>query len=334
MPPFTQGLTIIQSGRESTKGTLVAATSKLAVESDLRLTLLDELARPKVIKGLLIANRGDELAVHRGVEWEIPPTILIFNQIQQILAMSFVGGIAPSGVGPYTWTYNRNPAADPTLDARTFEIRQTDGATPSDWEFGYGMCQSLEFTFAENEPVKWTARGFGRRLQTSTLTAGQALPTFNSVPTAMATAYIDTTWAGIGGTPVAGQVLGARFRLMTGLINWMTLDARTDLDFTIDAIDPDEVKVEIELVILATAGGQWATEKTAAEAATLRAVEIRGVGGADSIKLQALCKHTPGSVFPDEIRNGSRIITLRLEGSTDVTNFARAIVVNTAATLG
>src|SRR3972149_2593194 len=162
MPSYSQGLTIIQSGREATKGTAVAATSKFAVEG-FTTRPIDAIIRPKIIKGLLLANPGDELAVHRGMEWEIANSPVIYNQFQQFLAMVYKGAVSPAGAGPYTWTYTRDPTADPTLDSRTFEVRQTDGATPNDIEFAYGMCQSLEISGAENEALRFAARGFGRR---------------------------------------------------------------------------------------------------------------------------------------------------------------------------
>lgn len=334
MPPYTQGLTIIQSGRETTKGTLVAATSKLAAESQFKVMPRDLVVRPKIIQGLLLANPGQELVTMRGVEWEIPPTELIYNQIQQLFAMAIKGGVTPTGAGPFIWTYTRDPTGNPTLDARTIEYRLTDGTTPSDWKFGYGMCRQLEISGAENEPLRYSARGFGRRLQTATLTAAQALPAFSSVPMALSTVYIDSTWAGRGTTQVSGQVLGWRFTIGSGAKPIAAADGRADLDFSIDVLDPDEVTIGIELVILATAGGQWATEKTAAEAQSLRAVEIRAVNGADSLKLQALCKHTAGSVFPDDVRDGVPIVPLRLEGSSDATNAFAAVLINGAATLG
>lgn len=332
MGVYNEALTIVQSGRESTKGTLVATTSKTAVERII-VRPKDQLARPKLLKGLKLANRGNELAVMRGIEWEIPDTPVIYNQLQQFLAMAYKGGVTPTGANPYTWTYPRDPTIHPTLDSRTFEVRQTDGATPNDWKFGYTMLEALEFTGAENEPLKFNARGYARRIQTATLTAAQALPSIAIPPMALSQVYIDSTWANLGTTAIAGQVLGWKYRFETGSKPLMTADARSDLDFTVDIIDEDAVRLAIELVILATAGGQWATEKTAAEAGTLRAVEIRAVVGADSLKLQGLAKHTPGSVFPDDLREGQRIVTLRLEGSTDDTNFAQAILINSKSAM-
>ncbi len=332
MGVYNEALTIIQSGRESTKGTLVPATSKCAIEK-MRVRPIDQFARPKLLKGLKLANRGNETVVFRGIEWEIPDTPVVFNDLQKYLAMAYKGGVAPTGVGPYTWTYPRDPTIHPTLDSRTFEVRQTDSATPSDWEFGYAMLQAIEFSGAQDDIVRFNARGFARRLQTSTLTAAQAMASVVIPAVGLSSVYIDSTWVNLGTTLVSGQLLGWKYRFETGEMPQRTIDARPDLDHTIDVINEDNVKLRVELVILATAGGQWATEKTAAEAGTLRAVEVRTVVGADSLKLQGLCKHTNASTFPDDDRDGQRIITLQLEGSTDDTNFAQAILINSKATM-
>jgi hypothetical protein len=329
---YNRGLQLIQSGLESTKGTLVAATSKCAVEQ-LKITPIDEYARPKIAKGLVLANRGNEVVVRRGVEWEIPETPVVYDQLQHLLAMAYGVG-AVGGGPPYTSTWTRVPTANPGLASRTFEYRMTDGATPSDWKFGYGMLQELAFSGGSGEQVKFSAKGFGRRIQTATLTAGQAVPAIVQGPVALSTLYIDTTFAGLGGTNIAGQLLSWKYTFSSGAKPLYTNDARSDLDFNLDGVDPDEVKVMIELVMLATAGGQWATEKTAAEAGTLRAVEIRNVVSANAtLKLQALVKHTPASIFPSDEQDGQQVITLQLEGSTDDVNFAQAVLVNTAGVL-
>src|SRR3972149_3216892 len=295
MPSYSQGLTIIQSGREATKGTAVAATSKFAVEG-FTTRPIDAIIRPKIIKGLLLANPGDELAVHRGMEWEIANSPVIYNQLQQFLAMVYKGGASPGAGPPYTWTYTRDPTADPTLDSRTFEVRQTDGATPNDIEFAYGMCQSLEISGAENEALRFAARGFGRRIQSSTLTAAQALPPVVIPPMALPQVHIGDRWATRGATAIAGQVLGWRHTIESGIKPLMTADARADLDFTVDVLDWNEVKLGLELGILATAGGQWATEKTKAEAGALGAGGGRPGGGAGSLQLQGRLEDKPGGV--------------------------------------
>lgn len=327
MPNLNDGFELYQWGREATRGTLVAATSKLAVDR-LKITPNDAVDRPQIAKGLLVANRGNELVVARGVDWEIPDSRVVFNQLQSFMAMALQGNVASTGVGPYVWTHTRNPAADPGLDARTFELRQSDGATPSDWEFGYGMLSRLEVMGAENEALKFNAAGFGRRLQTSTLTAAQAFPSIVIPPMALSSVYIDDTFAALGTTLIAGQVLGWKWTFESGAYPIPTADARADLDFMLHGYDPNNVKQAMEIVILATAGGQWATEKARAEAAALRAVEIRATVGADILKLQGLFKYTAGSVLPDDSRNGQRIATLRLEGSTDDVNYARSIITN------
>jgi hypothetical protein len=333
MPTYNEALTLYQSGREATKGTLVTATSKLAVEK-LSIKPIDTPYRPKLAKGLVTANRGNLLAAtQRGIEWDIPDTSLIFDQLQIFLAMALKGGVAPGSGPPYTWTYTRDPTINPTLDSRTFFVRLTDGGTPSDWKFGYAMLQELSVKGAPNEALKMSAKGFGRRLQTATW-AAQAFPTIVQAPMPLTTVYIDTTWGGLGGSVIAGQVIGFTWNFMSGARPLWLADGQADLDFSIDVTNAENVKATLSLVILATASGQWATEKTAAEAGTLRAVEVRSTVSANAtLKLQGLYKHTPASVFPDEDQEGQRVVTLELESDTDDTNFAQAVLINTTAAM-
>src|SRR3989304_3770359 len=100
MPSYSQGLTIIQSGREATKGTAVAATSKFAVEG-FTTRPIDAIIRPKIIKGLLLANPGDELAVHRGMESEPSTSLVSLNPKIDGMCDNSEMRISPAGAGPY-----------------------------------------------------------------------------------------------------------------------------------------------------------------------------------------------------------------------------------------
>lgn len=80
--------------------------------------------------------------------------------------------------------------------------------------------------------------------------------------------------------------------------------------------------------------GQYDTEKTKAEAQDLRALRIQTDGASSrQLKLDALVRHTAGSVFAAGRSNGQDIVVLRFEGTTDGTNFFEATVVNGVANL-
>jgi hypothetical protein len=332
MPKYNKKFKLAQSGRESTKGTLVPATQRMMVKEFVLTPRVEAERDQELMKGLL-APGGDELIFRHGVDWSVPETPVVFDQFMAWLAMAFKGGVAPTGVGPYTWTYLRDITADPNVDARTFEVRETDAATPSDWEFGYAMLKKLTVKFAQGQSVRFTAEGFGRKLQTSTLTALSNTAVVQA-PNALTKCYIDSTWAGVGGTQVVGQVLGAEFTIETG-IDWEeTMDARADMDYDHHAVGMPNLSAQI--VILTQPSGQWATEKTAAEAGpggTLRAVQLEAaVSASANLKLQGLFKHD-GSVFPDGEQKSQRTATLRLVGTHDGAAMCRAILINNASTM-
>lgn len=332
MPQYNKKFKLSQSGREATKGTLVAATQRQMLK-EFGITLRTEAERDQeLLKGIL-AEGGNELIFRHGVDWSVPETPVVFGQFMAWLAMTFKGGVTPTGVGPYTWLYTRPITSDPNVDSRTFEVRETDGATPSDWEFGYAMCRRLTVKFAQGQSVRFMAEGFGRRLQTSTLTA-LSNPAVVQAPNALTKLFIDSTWAGVGTTQVVGQVLGAEFTIETGLDWEETMDARADMDFQIHTVGSP--KISAQIVILTQPSGQWATEKTAAEAApggTLRAVQIEAAVSANAnLKLQGLFKHD-GSVFPDGEQKSQRTATLKLVGSTDDAALCRAILTNDSSSM-
>ena len=321
-----EGLRLFQWGRETTRGTAVPATSIIAVQ-DIDFAPEDEVVRPKLRKGLLHRNPGGEVVVKRGTTFSVAEGPVVFRQLQHWLSMSVRGGVTAVGAtAPYTWTFTRSLTADPSPDSWTFERRLSDGATSKDNRWSYGLLSQIAFSFAENEALQFSAQGFARRIQASTLTPALTMPVTEIPPAALAKVYIDDTWAARGTTQVTGQVLGATFTFHTGFKPLMSLDARADLDFTTHILDPGEVGFELELVMLVA--GQYDIEKAKAEAAALRAVRLEIVSGSDSLKLDMLAKHEKGSLFKIDTKDGQDIVTMSLVDSDDGTNMFEAVVVN------
>jgi len=115
MPQTIEQLRTFQWGREGTRGTAVAATSKMAV-TDVQFAPLDSVYRPKLKKGLLHRNPGSETVITRGTKFTIPETPVIYDQIQNFLLSSIKGAVTPSGGNPYTWAIARLLTADPNPD--------------------------------------------------------------------------------------------------------------------------------------------------------------------------------------------------------------------------
>ena len=323
-----------QWGLESTRGTAVPATSKILVPY-IDFEPIDELFRPDEARGLVQRYKGFETPLRRGTKWTVPDAAYSYEQAPNWASMSIKGAVAPTGVGPYVYTYTRDPVADPVPSAWTLERRLSDATNFVDNEFAYAMLSRITWKAAQNGPVLFNAEGFARRIQASTFTAALSLPTPELPVAALSKVYIDSTWANLGTTQIVGQVLDWEIGFNTGLSGIMTADGRTDLDFTGYIFGSAEVQLNVKIVMLVKPGsGQYATEKTAAEAQTLRAVRIQTTGsGSRDFKWNMLLKHMQASVFKIGEREGQDIVELNLVESTDGTNFFSHVITNNVAAI-
>lgn len=318
---------------ESTAGTDLATTSKTVIE-EFMVTPEDEVFRPQHKAGLLVANKGNEQAMTRGTRWTARGK-LCYEQAQHWLEGAIAGAITPTGTNPYTWTFTRNATAVPTLDSYTFERRISDGSNVIGNAWHYAMIDALTIKGSPRSMIEYEAQGFARRVQTETLTAGQSLPgTITFMPHGTSALYIDSTYANRGTTIVSSQLLDWSLTIRPGLEPFFTADGRSDLDYPTVALNDENIGLEFNATLLVPGtSSQYATEKTAAEAQTLRACEVRltDSGGSMSLKLQFLAKHEKGSLFELGKQNGQNVVQVKLVGSTDATNYMAAVLVNATA---
>lgn len=317
MAGYPMALDINQWAREATFGTDLAATSKVLCET-LNFTPQSEFKRPPVARGLMQRNRGYETPVKRWTNWSSEGPVS-YEQLQNWLCM-LENVASPTGSGPYVWTHTMNPASVPAPKSFTFERRVTDGATPIVHAWHAAMLQSLELSGADGELLRFAANGFARRIQTGeSITAALSLPTPELPPTPLMTLFIDSAWGSLGGTQVAAQILGFTFKINTGYKPLWTLDGRSDLDYTTYVVDAAERSIECSITCLL--GGQYATERAAAEAGTLRAVRLAIAGSSSrALAIDFLAKYERPELFEFGVQDGQHIVTLSLQESTDGTN--------------
>lgn len=327
-----RGATIVQWAAEATKGTDLATTSKVVLE-EFDAAPEDEIYRPRFLNGVLLQNTGGEQAITRGSTFRVSGPAS-YEQMQHWMEMVIQGAVTPTGGPTYTWTHTRNATAIPTIDSFTFERRISDTSTNIDTAWHYCMCRSFTLRGAPRGVVMYEAELFGRRVQTEALTAGQSLPTAELITHGTSALYLDTTWANRGTTVVASQLLDWSVTIRPGFMPFFTADGRSDLDYPTHVLNSDEVGLEFNATLLIPGTSpQYSTEKTAAEAGTLRAVELRMTGSSPrSFKLQFLAKHERGSLFQIGTRDGQNVVELRLVGSTDATNYMAAVLLNQVAT--
>lgn len=325
MANYPQGLTLVQWARESTPGTDLAATSQILVNS-FNTVPQDEYHRPPVLRGLMQRNRGFETPIKRWTEWSAEGPFS-FEQAQNWFSGAIANVAAPTGSGPYVWTHTKNPAAQPSLATFTLERRVTDGSTPYGHAWHYAVIRKLTLNFADGEPVTFQAEGFARRVQTETLTAAQSLPTPELAPLGVGKMWVDAAWANLGTTVVATQILSGSIEINTGAVPIWTLDQRGDLDYSTVGFNAEEASINVQLTALV--GPQFALEKTAAEAGSLRAVRLQ-LDGTSSRKLllDFLAKHEMASIFEFGEQDGQHVVEMNLQESTDGTNLLVAALTN------
>ncbi len=321
-----------QWGIEATPGTLVAATSIVAVE-DVAFTPEDTVEAPRTAQGLAIATPGQEYIPMRGTRFSVPDHAVFFEQLHDWFNMALGLDAAPTGTGPYVWAHIRDITAGYSPQTRTFERRRTDGTSPLDHEWGYAFLESLRFSSTIDNAVQMSAAGFARRVQSSTLTAAQSLPSgLQTLLGELSKVYINDSWATLGTTQITAKILGWSWEFTTGLKPFRAADGRSDLDFSGVWLDPTAVGLNLELT--AVMDSLFTAEKAKAEAAALRAIRIQ-VDGDDAtrqLQLDGLYKYNAGSIFEAGEQEGQDIVTLSLRQATDATNFAQAKVTNNITT--
>jgi hypothetical protein len=256
-------LTVFQIGREAVPGTAVAAAAAggLAIPT-MDFDGTDEMVRPQFARGYLIGNTGSEFVANRGVKWSIPEHPLNFQQVLHWLLMS-IGTITnpvASPTGVYTWDWSRAllPGTVPIPDAFTFERRISDGTNFTDAEWSYATCTDWTIAGKPSGELGMSVNGFARRRQNSTLTPGINPQAVLNAVNSRVKVYINSTYATIGTTAIAGQVLDWSLTFESGFKPGYTTDNRADQDFTIVLFDPRSTHFHLKLKMLVLT--QWAAE--------------------------------------------------------------------------
>lgn len=340
-------LRIYQWGKESTKGTAVAATSPI-LATGMVFTPRDELLRPNIARGIMQRSKGMEVPTQRWTDWTLAPTPLPFDQVCNWLSMAVKGGVTPTGPtdSAYTWSFTRVPTVVPNPDAWTLERRLNDGSAQIDNEWAYALARTLTFRGAPSGEVTLEASGFARRVQASTMTGSLTAEVGHYPVHARSVLSFGTALDFSAQSTVSSQVLDWSLVIHTGLEPIFTADNRADLDFATHIVNGDAAGFDFEATFLVDS--QYATEKTAAEAidggATggLRAIRLEvnhgvliGVSSTRRLRANLIARNEAGSMFEVGTRDGQDIVTARYrETHSTAAQYLEVEVVNDVATLG
>lgn len=302
----------LQYGVETTRGTLVAADTKLIGEG--RYTPARELAEDTYPRGVRARTLGQQTIIGRGsrLSWE---QSLDFEQALLFFTTGLVAD-SVSGVGPYVHAFDLDPTALENVKAATYEVAYAmDGTTEHfEKEFGFGVCSQITIDLAAGEIGKLSAEVFGRAAQTSTVTAAQSALTRVEIPSEQFKVYIDSSWANLGNTQVSNLIRSARLTINTGLAEDRTLDGDTDLAFT--GIKSEEVGFTLALSMNYDANA--ATEVAAWEAETARFIRLEATIGTSVFEVNLAGEYLTAPEV-GEHDGQQEIVSLDLVGGYDVT---------------
>jgi len=210
---------ILQYGVETTHGSRVAATKKWM--GDAPVPKDREAVRPTYNLG--VRSRASENHLYQKQVSSLPLTLddAYYQGLPWLLAMTLKGGVTPGevtgGQGDYLWTFTPSlvAATADTMQSFTLEI----GDNLQCYQVGYLMGRSIKFSAqtGANAALKVSVDAFADEVTKVTATAALALPATTPIVAGNTKLYIDTTWAGIGGTLVSGLLRGWDLEIITGL---------------------------------------------------------------------------------------------------------------------
>lgn len=335
MAAGVRDLGVTQLGRETVKGTAVAATTRWVGQTTL--TPDEPRLPPNIQNGLLLANKASPPIAAKHLDFSLEAD-LTFEQLLHVLNMNFMGLTTGTGAGAdKTWTFNPTFTADPGLNAFTLQKRMTDGSTNWDERVAYAMGRSFEITGAYGENAKLTMEGFGRPIELATaITGAISVPAVNFVPTSLFKVYIDDTAGGLGGTQMLGTLYGFKWHFDSMAQPKDYLDGRADLSFSSHGIKAANFTLELQGEFQA----QLATEQTKARSAAKRFVRLEAVGAAlggsnYKITIDLCCGYEQGVFDSDGDRDGNDAVTLKYIQDYDTATplAAKVVVVNALAAL-
>ncbi len=248
----------VQLGIESAKGTLVAATRLIECEGVA--TEEQDFYRSAYPQGYRANVGGAGVLTRKGFGLKVT-TDLTAEEILWPLHTGVRGALSPTGGGnAKTWVAAPELTTGiPTIDAATIEALHSDGSTNHYYaEAGYGLTSDFDIEWAFNQQAKLSWGMFARARQSDTPTG--ALTSYSSrevLVTPLLAVYLDTSWAGLGGTQLTGIVRNIKFACSTGFAPNYTADARADLDFGKHKVGTLGAKLTLLLELDATGAAQF-----------------------------------------------------------------------------
>ena len=228
MTILNRQLTKVQSGPETTAGTLVPATRIVPfVEASYNPMITRK--RLKEITG--IASDDTTIVTRRYSELELTQELDLEYLIGVLrCGLADVNPVG-SGANPRVWTFTPARNAYSALDTESWEITETDGSTLNyRRSFGNARPTSITIEGSGEETAQLSVTWMGRAAQALNSPANvDEIPNRTILPVGLFELYIDDSWANLGNTQV-GSIRDFSVDIDPGLDQAFNPQGRDDLD--------------------------------------------------------------------------------------------------------
>lgn len=215
-----RALSKIQYGKETVKGTAVAATKVLA-GAEIKGVPVDR--KPDFPEDALgVRARAARSEVY---ELLVEDTLTIpaayFQMLPMIFSCGLKGNVTPTEVTPSQvdelWSFTPSMTAANAPDSLTLEL----GDDVQEYEVEYVMFKRIKVSGQIDQgggasPVTIEVDYFGRQMAESTFTGALAIPTMTTMNAKLSKLYLDPLWANKGTTEKA-ILRGFEFEIITGV---------------------------------------------------------------------------------------------------------------------
>lgn len=307
-----------QIGKETTRGTGVAATIRIVngvvtVGPDTEHYVPNEDRNSLAERAVATLVRFDSKWSWTG-PWSYEQALFFF-------AMCLKGSVSPAtpggGTNSRTWTFLQSLTASNAQNAYTLEA----GDDNQEVEAVYGMVRQIQLKFQPKGPCVGTVDMFARSLAKSTFTGSLAAVAQEPIITPKTKLYIDTTWAGLGGT-IKSTLLREATVTIPGVRPYETADG--ELYFSTHTEPKRTIGLEMKVKMAAAAISEY-DKHVVDPAPTMAFIRLKTTG---SVIEAAITKHhildmairydEPVEMFDDD--DGQTTATLKGHTYEDLTS--------------
>lgn len=262
----------LQIGKETTKGTAVAATTIWRGTG-----MLEDARNQIVIKetvGKAVPSARIATSFLLG-KLNMAATPATFEQLPYILEAGIKAATpsADSGTGDI-YVYDVGLAAVNTV--RSYTIEGGDSTAAEEME--YSTVESFVLSGKYGELMQMSANWFGRQVSSTTFTSALTLPTVEEVKASRGVLYIDEPGGTLGTTAItAGAIVDFNLNVNTGRVARSTVDSGAEY-FLLDTFDQE--KFSGKLTITWRHNSDATAEKVKWQAGTPRQLRLKFTGSA------------------------------------------------------